>query len=160
MLIRVRSNVGVWRVTVSDTGSATVSNVLDAIAQSRPHVEYQTPLSKDPACQIPLDESMSLSQQGISHGDMIYCRVDPSSTIDVVVTSTDQATAAVSETTAATDAITKNQHMRKVIDKDGVIKLVPTNEVPDGPDRGFRKGLLPLRDMKMHWTCTFVSTKE
>lgn len=50
--------------------------------------------------------------------------------------------------------------MRRVIDKDGRILLVPNSSEAaassssrsGGPDRGFRKGLLPLRDMKMSWT--------
>jgi nuclear protein localization family protein 4 len=43
-------------------------------------------------------------------------------------------------------------NMRRVIDKDGRIKMVPSSEVPAGKERGFRKGMLPLRDMKMQWT--------
>ena len=44
-------------------------------------------------------------------------------------------------------------NFRRVIGKDGSINLVPTSEVSDpSQDKGFRKGMLALRDMKMHWT--------
>ena len=55
MLVRVRSNVGVWRVEELNDNNATVSDVLEGIARTRPHVVYEQPLSSDPACKSPLD---------------------------------------------------------------------------------------------------------
>jgi hypothetical protein len=48
--------------------------------------------------------------------------------------------------------------MRRIIDANGQIKLIPnTNDNPrEGEDKGFRKGLKALRDIKMHWTCMFI----
>lgn len=148
MLVRVRSNMGVWRVEVTD--SASVEDVLEEIKKSRPHVVYETNLSVDPGCKEPLETSKPLSAQGIGHGAMIHCRVDPESTVDITAKSDPTATDA-----AATNEITKTANMRRIIDKDGTIKLVPNNDVSaPGEDKGFRKGMLPLRDMKMHWTLT------
>lgn len=43
--------------------------------------------------------------------------------------------------------------MKRIIDKDGQIKLVPSNEVRSSTDdKGFRRGMMPLRDIKMAWT--------
>lgn len=132
MLVRVRSNVGVWRVDSLDEATATVANVQEVIAISRPHVVYQSPFSRDPACHDHLDESKPLIQQGFGHGDMIYCRVDPSSCAEA--SSQDQPSAS----------------MRKTIGKDGSIQMV--HAVTADEKKGFRKGMMPLRDMKMSWT--------
>jgi nuclear protein localization protein 4 homolog len=154
MLLRVRSNVGVWRVEVADQ-IALVQDILMGIQESRPHVVYEKPLSADPACLQPLDATVPLVAQGITHGSMIHCRVDPATTVDVTVASV----AAGTSETEESDAIelpTKYTNMRRVIAKDGTIKLVPSGETSSAPDKGFRKGMLALRDMKMHWTCEFM----
>ena len=66
MIIRVRTNIGVWRVEDLDPATATPSDVLDGIAATRPHVVYERPLSSDPRCDVPLDASTALSsQQGV-----------------------------------------------------------------------------------------------
>ena len=147
MLIRVRSNVGVWRVEVDD--SATLQGVLDQIAQTRPHVQYEKPLSADPAGHQLLDPSQLLSTLGLRHGSMVYCRVDPATCADN--------SAVVAAEVPEPEKEKEGQYMRRIIDKDGSIKMVPSNEVrAPGQDKGFRKGMLPLRDMKMQWTCTCV----
>jgi len=169
MLIRVRSNVGVWRVDVGDERTATVSDVVEGVQRTRPGVSYLCPLSFDPACKEPLDTTRTLSEQGLQHGSMVHCRVDPSSCADVVLSSS-SATAddnrggdggedgkrpAESSPAPSSDGQQPaNKNMRRVIDKDGRIKLVPSSEPGGGSDqdRGFRKGMLPLRDMKMQWT--------
>jgi len=165
MILRVRSNVGVWRVELpADEGSSsscTPADVYNKIKESRPHVVYEQPLSRDPACREPLDETASLASQGLGqNGAMVHCRVDPASTIDITAKNIpsneddSQAEAIAAPTTSAAGAASSsNLHMRRVIGKDGSIQLVPTSEAPAaGSDRGFRKGMLPLRDMKMHWT--------
>ena len=127
MLIRVRSNVGVWRVDNLDEDSATVNDVMEGIAATRPDIVYEKQLSRDPACSAPLDPSKTLSEQKLGHGSMIHCRVDP-----------------------ATCAESSGQvgNMKKTIGKDGNIAMVhDTND-----KNGFRKGMMPLRDMKMQWT--------
>ena len=100
---------------------------------------------------------------------MIHCRVDPAScaTADNNTSVNAGGAAAAGEqesgiggagagagagtgTGAAQD---QNVNMKRVIDKDGQIKLVPSNEVRSSTDdRGFRRGMLPLRDIKMAWT--------
>jgi nuclear protein localization protein 4 homolog len=160
MLIRVRSNVGVWRVEIPNDPSATTKDVERGIAATRPHVEYQQPFSLDPAGKQLLNPSAPLAQQGIAHGSMIYCRVNPETCVDVSAPAPateghgDEAATASAATDPSKSQTMKS--MRRVIDKDGRIKLVPVSG--DGasgtgePDRGFRKGLLSLRDMKMSWT--------
>ena len=155
MLIRVRSNVGVWRVDGLDENSATPEDVMKGIAASRPDVVYEKPLSRDPGCTTPLNSTQTLVQQNLRHGSMIHCRVDPSTCVDIT------AKAAAGDNTTDGNAGggdgggegSTTQNMKRIIDKDGSIKLVPTNEVrTDKDDKGFRKGMMPLRDIKMAWT--------
>ena len=148
MIIRVRSNVGVWRVEGLDEASSTGETIVAEIAKSRPHVSFEKPLSRDPACQQPLDLGSLLKSQNLRHGSMIHCRVDPSTcaTADAPIS-----TAGENESGPSVPQDTSN--MKRVIDKDGQIKLVPTNEVrSSGDDKGFRRGMMPLRDIKMAWT--------
>ena len=161
MLIRVRSNVGVWRVEGLDDNQATVNSVLQGIAQTRPDVVYETSLSSDPACLHPLDPSLPLAAQGLRHGAMVHCRVDPTTCADhSVATSTtvlQEGSKEHTTTNMEASSTTTSTHMRRTIGKDGSIQLVPSNEVrAPGEDKGFRKGMLPLRDMKMQWTSTYL----
>ena len=162
MILRIRSNVGVWRVEVPNS-TVTVADVYAEIQKTRPHVVYEQPLSRDPACRDPLRDNLSLLEQGLTlqNGTMIHCRVDPATTVDVVAAKAAVATDQVDAPEPAAPASGGNhapqqqqqqQHMRRVIGKDGSIQLVPTSEAPTAVDKGFRKGMLPLRDMKMHWT--------
>jgi nuclear protein localization family protein 4 len=155
MLIRVRSNVGVWRLEDLDAATATVQDILLGIQKCRPQVVYEKPLSRDPGCQSPLNGSMTLAAQNLGHGSMIYCRVDPSTCADL--TPRDEAQQQQMQEDNADMPNTgmgtaTGANMKRVIDKDGSIKLVPTTEVRTEADRGFRPGMLPLRDMKMAWT--------
>jgi nuclear protein localization family protein 4 len=146
MILRIRSNVGVWRVETAP--AATVADVLRSIQQTRPHVQYEQPLCFDPTCKNTIDTTTPLTEQGLSHGSMIYCRVVPESCADHTAP-----IAASNTPTSAAAPSTELTNMRRVIDKTGQIKLVPTSEIRDPEqDRGFRKGMLPLRDMKMQWT--------
>lgn len=151
MLIRVRSNVGVWRVDGLEATS-TVDDILKGIASTRPHVVYEQPLSSDPACKDHLDESSTLDALRLRHGSMIHCRVDPSTCADIsaaIATTQDEAPDAANEANNPANGT----NMKRVIDQDGSIRLVPTSDVRSaGDDRGFRRGLMPLRDIKMAWT--------
>ena len=60
---------------------------------------------------------------------MIHCRVDP--------------------TTCTTTTSTSTSLERRVIDENGTIKLI-SNDIDN--DKGFRKGMLALKDIKKHWT--------
>ena len=146
MIIRVRTNVGQWRVEDLDATTAKVSDLLSSIAKTRPNVKYERPLSMDPGCSQPLDTNATLAQQGLGHGSMIHAKVDPSTT-------TTQTNEKHDETVAnGEDAATKgNGSMKRIIAADGSIKLTPTGNDGSNP-KGFRKGMLPLRDMKMSWT--------
>jgi len=149
MIIRVRSNVGVWRVEGLDQATSTSETILAEIAKTRPYVSYEKPLSRDPACQEPLDLGMNLASQGLKHGAMIHCRVDPST----CATSDAPLTAAAGENEAGTGVPQDSSNMKRIIDKDGQIKLVPSDNIrKSADDRGFRRGMMPLRDIKMAWT--------
>jgi nuclear protein localization family protein 4 len=172
MILRIRTNTGVWRVDLPPT--AHVHDILSRIAETRPHVVYETPLSMDPKCECPLDTSKMLSEQGggggggLQNGSMIYCRVDASTCAENTVGSgggggEDAMMTDGNETgnaaTAAASGSTGSSITKRIIDKDGSIKLVhaidgtsSTNAASSSSERGFRKGLLPLRDMKMAWT--------
>ncbi len=142
MLIRVRSNVGVWRVDGLDEATATVHELQQGIEASRPHVVYQAPFSRDPACQIHLDPSKPLYEQGFGHGAMIHCRVDPSTCVEAASNASQDQPSLSSTSTLS--------NMRRVIGKDGTIQMV--HAVTADKKNGFRKGMMPLRDMKMSWT--------
>ena len=150
MIIRVRSNVGVWRIEGLDQATSTGETILAEIAKTRPHVSYEKPLSRDPACQEPLDLGINLTSNGLKHGAMIHCRVDPSTcaTSDAPLTA-----AAAGEIEAGTGVPQDSSNMKRIIDKDGQIKLVPSDNIRKSTDdRGFRRGMMPLRDIKMAWT--------
>mmetsp|Transcript_100560 Transcript_100560/g.150736 ORF Transcript_100560/g.150736 Transcript_100560/m.150736 type:complete len:288 (-) Transcript_100560:60-923(-) len=154
MLIRVRSNVGVWRVDGLDESTAKVDDVLRGIAQTRPDVVYEKPLSRDPACNSPLDTQKALKDQNLGHGSMVHCRVDAGTCVDIT---TKPSAGDAAEGGAGADGqqgdVPSGSNMKRIIDKDGSIRLIPSNEVrTDRDDRGFRKGMMPLRDIKMAWT--------
>ena len=152
MLIRIRSNVGVWRIDGLDEATATVADVLARVAVTRPHVVYEKPLAMDPACKEPLDTIQTLSEQGLRHGSMVHCRVDATTCVDISRKPSDADDAMVDQDTTTEATTQASSNMRRVIDKDGTIKLVQSDTPAEADDRGFRKGMLPLRDMKMHWT--------
>ena len=155
MLLRVRSNVGVWRVENLDESTATVSDVLEGIAKSRPHVVYEKPLSFDPGCQEPLNTTQTLTEQKLRHGSMVHCRVDATTCAEfrpVTEDDGDNVPSGTKKSTTAHESTPAGVLMKRVVDKDGAIKLVPSTDVTAGTAKGFRKGMLPLRDMKMAWT--------
>ncbi len=85
---------------------------------------------------------------------MIYCRVDPASAAtDTVASGNIDTTSSEPGAAAATDP----KHMKRIIKPDGSIELVH-DENAKTDSKSFRKGMLPLRDMKMSWTLAeFVS---
>ena len=138
--------MGLWRVEHLDDRTSTVANAMDAIRTTRPNVVFWEPLSFDPACKQHLDPNKTLAQQGLGHGAMVHCRVDPETCVDITALSSTAPDA------SSNQGPTQSSNMRRFIDKDGRIKLVPSNEVSSEKERGFRKGMMPLRDMKMQWT--------
>eukprot|EP00571_Detonula_confervacea_P008544 CAMPEP_0172315746 /NCGR_PEP_ID=MMETSP1058-20130122/26143_1 /TAXON_ID=83371 /ORGANISM="Detonula confervacea, Strain CCMP 353" /LENGTH=515 /DNA_ID=CAMNT_0013029899 /DNA_START=34 /DNA_END=1581 /DNA_ORIENTATION=+ len=158
MIIRVRTNIGVWRIEDLDASTSTTADILAGIAKTRPHVVYEKALSSDPRCDNPLDSTQPLSSQGLGHGGMIHCRVDASTCAENTVDGSSSAAA----DGGAMDTGNKNEgaaassggNTKRIIDKDGSIKLVHAEgpSTSGSANRGFRKGLLPLRDMKMAWT--------
>ena len=147
MIIRVRTNVGQWRIEDLDATTSTASDVLTKIAKTKPHVKYECPLCLDPGCTQPLDMNTTLAQLGLGHGSMIHTKVDPSTT------TTQKASDDVgSEGAAGGNGREGQGAMRRIIAADGSIKLTPTAGDDASNPNGFRKGMLPLRDMKMSWT--------
>jgi Nuclear pore protein len=164
MIIRIRTNVGQWRVS-SVTPSSLGQDIVSELASTKGHtVIYTQPLSLDPAGHQPLDFKRSLQDQNLTHGSMIYCRVDPSSiavgestadgaaagnhtTDDVMDSSSFSPTA--TETTGTKKPALKT---KKRILPDGSISIEQIEGDADGDAKSFRKGMLPLRSMKMQWT--------
>mmetsp|Transcript_18526 Transcript_18526/g.21384 ORF Transcript_18526/g.21384 Transcript_18526/m.21384 type:complete len:361 (+) Transcript_18526:201-1283(+) len=72
MLIRVRSNVGTWRVNLQD-GNETLTALLNDNAFTT--WELVKDLSLDPSMTNTLSNTQTLSEQGLKHGSMIYCEV-------------------------------------------------------------------------------------
>lgn len=155
MLIRVRTNAGLWRVP-DLTATSTVSDLLAAISATRPMVEYTTPLCSDPGCKSPLgeDSSKTLGELGLGNGFMVYCGVVAETCAEAGPPAGNAGgdEAAAASVTGA--SMTSGGNMKRIIGKDGSIKLVPADNAEEVGDdgRGFRKGQMALRDMKMQWT--------
>jgi len=86
-------------------------------------------------------------------GLMIYCKVDASTCAENTVGNTKSNN--TSSTTSGGDELpSSSANTKRIIDKDGCIKLIHTTDEsnPNKADLGFRKGLMPLRDIKKSWT--------
>lgn len=163
MIIRIRTNIGQWRVEKSIQPSSTPEDIVEEIKQTRPNVEFTMPLSSDPACTRPLVSNKTLQEQNISHGSMIYCRVDPSSAISNETPGGAASGASGSDTNTSeggTGSGADPKHMKRIIKQDGSIELINDPSIVSS-DNAFRKGMMPLRDMKMQWTLKeFVAMDE
>lgn len=171
MIIRVRTNVGQWRIeSTSLSGSSLGSDILKEIAVNRPGVSYIKPLSFDPAGNNSIDLNQSLDHLNIQHGSMIYCRVDPTTTATIRNASSNSNNSNDDEgsNNGSGNSNSNNddqsqshpKHMKRIINPDGSIALIHD---PDAltKDKSFRKGMLPLRSMKMQWTLNeFVAMDE
>lgn len=149
MLIRVRTNAGLWRIDNLDAETSKPSDVLSSIASTRPNVVYEKPLSSDPGCNSPLDEGSTLAAQNLRHGSMIHCRVDASTCVTSDPPS--DGTTADKPQQQQQQQNQQQKHSKRVIGADGSIQLVAVDN-PHLAKAGFRDGMLPLRDMKMQWT--------
>jgi len=131
MLIRLRTNVGLWRIP-DLTDSTTIDQLYAKIKETRPNLVFTKPLSLDPKCesQVLSDESKTLRDLKIVNGHMMYAFVDENSCI------------APPEDSAAGGG--------SIIQKDGTIKKRSYEEASSAA--GFRPGMMSLRSMKMQWT--------
>lgn len=145
MIIRIRTNVGQWRVESLSLAS-TGNDILKEISRTRPNVAYTLPLCFDPACTKPIDLNCSMQEQNLAHGSMIFCKVEASSSA-VSSTNPSSENDGGSNSNAASDP----KCMKRIIKSDGTIQLVDDPNALSG-DNAFRKGMMPLRDMKMKWT--------
>ena len=154
MIIRLRTNIGVWRVEDLDATTSTSADILSGIAKTRPHVIYEKPLSLDPKCDTQLDTTKTLAEQGLGHGSMIYCKVDAASCAENTVASADGMDVESSDNKDSS-AVSSGGNTKRIIDKDGSIKLVHAEGPSQSTDKGFRKGQLALRDM-VSCICMYV----
>jgi len=142
MLVRLQTNVGIWRVEFNQFSTEINSDsILEVISQTRPNVKYTKSICLDPKCTQPLDKKSSLESQGLGHGSIVYTRVEPD-TCSLLNRSTSYSCSSFLSTSC---------NEKKIINADGSISLVPVTR-NNKNNCGFRKGLLPLRDMKMQWT--------
>jgi len=74
MIIRVQTNVGIWRIS-NVNPSSTISDITEEIAITRPRIFYTQPLSLDAGGKQTIGNSNTLDELGLKNGDMIYCRV-------------------------------------------------------------------------------------
>lgn len=94
----------------------------------------------------------TLQSQGVAHGSMIYCVVDGSTCAENTKGDESAAAASAPDSAAAAGAPTGGGLTKRIIDKDGSIKLIHASGPAASEEKGFRKGQLALRDMKMAWT--------
>lgn len=157
MIIRVQTNIGQWRIE-NITESSSGQDILTEISKTRPTIQFTTSLSLDRSYQRPLQLDHSLKQQNLGHGSMLYCIVDESSALSNAAS----ASASSSTEDQPMDGTNQNpKHMKRIIQADGSIQLVYDPNHSASADNSFRKGMLPLRDMKMSWTLKeFVAMDE
>ena len=77
---------------------------------------------------------------------MIYCKVDASSCAENTVAAADGMDVESSDN-KDNSAVSSGGNTKRIIDKDGSIKLVHAEGPSQNTDKGFRKGQLALRDM-------------
>jgi len=87
---------------------------------------------------------------------MIYGRVDPE-TIAEVTAAASTTTSSINTTANTTSTTTgggseKESNVQRVIGADGTIKIIQGETSSQSSKNAFRKGMLPLRDMKKSWT--------
>lgn len=77
LLIRVRSNVGTWKLQLDNADKTNCELTVDDVLSDGKFKAWKLvqPLSLHPSGKEPLSRTKTLSQQGLSHGSMIYCRV-------------------------------------------------------------------------------------
>lgn len=160
MILRVRTNLGQWRVELDEV-SCTVADIRTQIAATRPFLQYTKDLSLDPACTQTLnDPNASISSLGLKHGSMIYCQVDESTAAvvsnaenkDPENSSTTPIAAVMEKISSATNTTGNSKYFKRIIQSDGTIQLVHDPNHATSSDNAFRKGMMPLRDIKMAWT--------
>mmetsp|Transcript_23524 Transcript_23524/g.48950 ORF Transcript_23524/g.48950 Transcript_23524/m.48950 type:complete len:459 (+) Transcript_23524:199-1575(+) len=135
-MIRLRTNVGVYRVPLSPP--LTTSSVMSALAASAPGVVVTSPMSFSPYSEgnepkDPLVEGSDYTHR-LSNGLMIYTFVSPESP---------SPGSAASSTAGPKKASVK-------VNKDGSISALSYAEA--NKDSAFRPGMMPLSSMKKHWT--------
>jgi len=124
ILLRVRTQIGLWRVKDVEL-SSTVADLLKRLEKEHSTDLSERPLTRDAAGEDTLDEDAVIAELGLSNGDMLHLNVDPEKTsVQKVV-----ATAGMKVT------------------KDG--NIVQVQGTVD--KKGFRPGMMPLRNMKMQW---------
>ncbi|GMH97935.1 hypothetical protein TrST_g4432 [Triparma strigata] len=132
-LIRLRTNLGVYRVQMAEGNPITLQFIADQISSQLPGVTLTSPLSFRPYSETaspsdPLAEGTDYTTR-LPNGAMLYTFVDPNSPPPG------------SEASKAT---------KKTITKDGNVELQSYEQSVSG--QAFRPGMLPLRSMKKHWT--------
>lgn len=76
MLLRVRSNVGTWRVEGVDPASTTVAQLKARVLAEHhvtPHASQV--FSLDPGGQRVMPEGATLEALGLRHGDLVHLRI-------------------------------------------------------------------------------------
>ena len=147
MIVRVRTNAGLWRVELEkDDSNATVKDIDMEIRRKRPNLIYTSPISLDPGCKEPLDAETTLNLYKISHGSMLHARVDVETSAELNLNVAD-----ANGSNPENDKSKEGLKVKRTIGKDGSI-LVSYEDAADSNDAGFRKGMRALRDIKMAWT--------
>jgi nuclear protein localization family protein 4 len=135
IVVRVRTKVGTWRV--ADVALSDTFADLRKRIEEEHHADLQgEAFTSDPAGTQTFSDNMTVGQAKLTNGHMIYAMVDESKV-------------------GAHEKTTR----QKTIRKDGTIVNQDISTVFNSS--GFRPGMLPLRNMKMHWTLNeFISLDE
>lgn len=135
IVVRLRTQIGTWRL--SDVMPSNTFADMRARFEQEHKVDLNSvPLTADPAGLKAYRDDQTVAQANLSNGHMIYAMVDMEK---------------VSVHAASTGG--------KTIKKDGTIVTQDISTVFNSS--GFRPGMLPLRNMKMHWTLNeFISLDE
>jgi len=133
MLIRLRTNIGMWRVTVDTPDYPSLLGLLGTTATLTTGISTTpfTETSDATATFIPSTAtSLTAPPYNVTNGTMLYCFVTGTSTCPGLIAPT--------------------LPTKRIINKDGDIEAMNYDDSIKGD--AWRPGMLPLRAMKKHWT--------
>jgi len=126
MTLRVRTQVGTWRLA-NVHSSDTIQSIQKRIESEHSADLEGRPLTRDAAGTIRLGEHETVGQLRLENGAMLYAMVDESKC-----------------------GIHEKSSGARMITKDG--NIVAQDHEAAADSKGFRPGMMPLRNMKMQWT--------
>lgn len=141
MIIRVRTQLGTWRIEVSPTDTF-------GVLRDKVELQYKTDLEGRAFCgdiagKRLFSDDVTLREAGLENGSMLYVTVNAEKTVFRIGSNDNN-------NSTGLGSGPKKTTVSRQITRDGTLV---TSENQSDPD-GFRPGMMSLRSMKKHWTLT------